>query len=176
MVSFIPSDDSLMSLTSAATLMLRTQPGIVEAVNQGILGEGPNPTDGPWVFQGTLPENKPFRNPVNTSMCAIVISSWSTWGYSDYHTNNFPLLQVSIYADPTRATGSKSVAKHDAQTKALKLYSLTDPIFHDVANLNREWSGVPIISSRRFSGPNIGDVPGNDGLVILNTRYAVTTY
>lgn len=169
-------NNPLLNLTSAATMMLRTSPKIIKAVDDGILGEGPNATDGPWVFQGTLRDNKPFKSPLNTSMCAIVVSSWQSWGYSDYHTANYPLLQVSIYADPTRSRGTTDVEKYDAQTKALKLYSIVDSIFNDVANNNHDWLGVHVISSVRFSGPNMGDVPDNPDLVLLNVRYSVTVF
>lgn len=168
--------DVYPSLTSAAVMLVRSMPEIVNAVDDGLLGEGPGPKDGPWVFQGTLGNNEPFQNPVNTSMCAIVISAWNVWNYSDFHSNNFPLLQVSIYADPTRATGTSDISKYDAHTKALKLYNIIDPVFHDVANRQHDWFGVPIFSSTRYSGPSIGDVPDNGGMVILTVRYSVSTY
>lgn len=172
------TDRSLIDLTSAATLMTKNAPAVVELTEKGILGSGPEPTTGPWVFMGTN-ENKPFKDPLNTSMCAVVFNSWArAWRVGERNTFEFPTLQLTIYADSTRALSTGQIAKHDAQTKALQVFKAIDPLLNDKSGRPLTWFGTPLLASDRREGPDIGPIPGetNEGLYILTARYAVATY
>lgn len=166
-------------LAKAATLMIKNMPAIQEATKgpNALIGSGPEVSTGPWVFTGTN-DNKPFKDPLNTSRCAIAISAWHSWTTSYLNTTRYPILQVSIYADSTRADSVGKVAKFDAQEKAGQVFNIIDPVLNDKSHKILNWNGVPIIDSYLNRGPDIGPVPGdtNEGLYILTAYYNVQTY
>lgn len=170
------ANDSIIKLTPAVTMMVKNMPSIIAATqgDKAILGAGPEATTGPWVFAGTN-DNRPFKDPLNTSKCAIVFNSWRSWTTSYMNTTRYPILQMSIFADSTRAEGTSTVSRYDAQEKALKLFNLVDPVLNDKTHKILEWNGVPIINSYLDRGPDIGPIPGetNKGLYILTAYYNV---
>lgn len=177
-MSLSMEDGPLTGLTSSITVMLKNNPGLVKLANDNVLGESAD--SGLWIFQGTN-DGKPFIDPLNTSLCAVVVSTWGGWTFSEFHTNNFPELTIAIYADPTRQLdGSTDVAKYDAQSKAFRIYHVIDKIFNDKARANFalfESFDIPIITTERNAGyPQIGPVPDNKGLQVLTAKYAVTSY
>lgn len=170
---------SIVDLTHAVTMMVKELPEIQAATfgEDALIGSGPELTTGPWVFAGTN-DNRPFKDPLNTSRCAIVFNSWRSWATSYRNTTRYPILQMSIFADSTRAENTTDVAKYDAQVKALKVFNMIDPILNDKSHKILEWGGVPIIDSYLDRGPDIGPIPGdtNEGLYILTAYYNVQIF
>jgi len=156
-------------LTPSATMMLKNLPSMVALADAGILGSD---STGIYIFQGT-DNNKPFRNIEGTGMCSIVVSAWQDGGQrSPFSSAKFCTLQLLVFADESRGINN-SVANHDAQSKALKIYNAFDPIFHDNRNLSKNWWGLEIQDSRWAGGPNIYPVEEEDGMYVLQATYTV---
>lgn len=159
-------------LTPSAAMMLKNLPAMVQLADAGVLGYDQT---GIFVFQGTN-NNKPFRNVEGTGMCSVVVSSWQDAGNRSRFSSAHPMiLEVLVFSDESRGI-SNSVVAHDSQSKAYKVYSIFDPIFHDNKNISKNWWGLEILESSYNSGPNLYPVDGEDGLYVLQATYRVVVY
>lgn len=163
---------SLELLTMSATLMLKNNTDLIELANEGFLGK--DGTGELQVFSGT-DNNKPFMNIEGTGTCNMVVSAWAGDGPgSRYSSAQFMTLQILVFADESRGVDN-SVTSHDAQTKALRIYSVFDKIFNDNKNVSKVWWGLEILESTR-SGMGIYPVENEDGLYVLQATYSVSLY
>lgn len=163
---------SVELLTPSATMVLKNMPEMAQLADAGILGSD---STGIYIFQGTN-NNKPFRNIEGTGMCSVVVSSWQDAGPgSRFNSVQSMTLQILVFVDESRGIDN-SIANHDAQSKAFKVYNVFNGIFHDNKNLSKEWWGLRILDSVRSGGPNIYPVEGEDALYVLQATYAVNIY
>lgn len=165
----VTSPSAIELLTPSATMMLKNLPEMAALADAGVLGLD---NTGLFIFQGT-DNNKPFRNVEGTGMCSVVVSSWQDGGpRSRFSSAHFMTLQILVFVDESRGINN-SVANHDAQSKAFKVYNVFDPIFHDNRNISKEWWGLRILETESSGGPNIYPVEGEDGIYVLQATYRV---
>jgi hypothetical protein len=163
--------------TAAYDLLHGHQP-FQTLVTEGIIGVGmgEGAPSQPWLFQGLDSEGRPRMDPEGTGKAVIVLQSWDSWsGGNNHNTAQFPVLQVLIYADSTRASDGSPVLQ-DAKDRAKTVYEVTDSLFHDAANRRHQWPGLYVVSSVRGGGPSMRTVPGTqDYTVRLETTYNLVT-
>lgn len=116
-----------------------------------------------WVFSDSGNDLSPSRSIAATGKAAVVVSSRSAWGSNNHNTARFPVLQILIYADPTRVPNSPSRAAEDADLKAKAIAKVVRKTFHDAANEDHNWPlGVQVISSVAAGDLELTDIPNSD--------------
>lgn len=168
------SDLTLARLAPSVVLMLKQDASMINAGEAGVLGFD---QDGLWIFQGDDDEDnkRPYRDPSGMGLCSIVINTDTAWSSgSTFNTTQFPELQILIWSDASR-NADGLIAKHDQRGKAYFLYQRLDEIFHDVANRQHDWLGVPVFSCLRGNGPTVMKVPDTNGTVRLEVTYEIKT-
>lgn len=116
-----------------------------------------------WVFSDSGNNLAPSRDPLGTGKVAVVLSSRTSWSSNMHNTARFPVLQVLVYADPTRQAGSVSRAAEDADLKAKAVARVVRKTFHDAANKDHIWPyALEVVSSVADGDVELTDIPGSD--------------
>ena len=155
---------------------------------------GRDQSAGPWIA-----DQKPFFLIENSQAVGIVINEADEWDAPNtYNSQNFPRLQVGIWADASRNRDG-SVARRDADDKIAAVQKLIEVHFHtkntDVppgapawwgpAGMPRMWgtaaqiqarTGVPILGSERLVGTLTSDIADVEGGRMRRLRYGINTY
>lgn len=161
-------DLAIASLVPSMVLFFKQYPPMLELGKEGVLGFDEH---GLWIFQGDAGE-RPFRDPQGTGTSAIVMSADETWASNPHNTAQFPVLQVLIYSDATRAADNTPV-RLDQRTKAWNIYEPINRILHDAANEHHDFFGTPVVSLQTHTSPSVMAVPDTSGMVRLMVRYEV---
>ena len=184
-------------LTVAARNLAAIIPGVQDMVTAGTIGSDSVWTDG-WIFS-----DKPYANIEKKSHTAlIVISPGGSWKAPNSHnTARFPLMNIDIWASPTRGSDLSPI-RPDADTLIEDVLDVLFPYFHtvnsDVPGISsdpelpylgkpgfpRVWgteeeissrSGVVIVSSQLLAEPTFADVEDGNGARFARFSFGVQT-
>lgn len=144
-----------------------------------------------WIFA-----DKPFVKIENSQRVLIVITQGDPWAPPNPHnTQTFPLLNVDVWADPTR-NADKSVKEYDADDKIEAVVKHLNKHFHTVnvgvpydapaylgtRGMPRIWgtaeqiaekTGVVVTGSQRLDGPSLSDMRESEGTRMGRMQYGV---
>jgi hypothetical protein len=169
------SDSNL--LLPAAYRYVMAQASVQALITDGTIGKdtvGGAYASG-WVFSGSN-DGIPPRNVEGSEQCAILFMSYSHWSSAvRHHSGQFPILTVSIFADPDRDDNDSPIAKN-AESKAKRVWDVIDPLFHDPRNVVHWFDTLPVISTVQGSPLSILDIPDGDGAVRGTARYNLHLY
>ncbi len=143
-------------------------------LTEGVVGrDDPGETwEAGWVFAGDS-TGEPYRDLENTGQCAVVITSYDQWSpATQMHSNEFPRLNLLIYADPGRDSMGNPLA-HDAENKVKDVFGRLNSLFHDPGNRIHLFDDLYVVSTLQGGALSIGPVPNGDGLVQGRVSYDV---
>jgi hypothetical protein len=177
----------MSALSLAAVRLLLQDPDVLALV-------GTDRDLGPWIA-----DQKPFFIIENSQTVGIVINEADEWDAPNtYNSQQFPRLQVDIWADSSRNRDG-SVAKRDADDKIARVQAAIEVHFH-TKNLDvppgapawwgpvgqmRMWgsaqqiqqrTGVPILGSSRQVGTLTSDIADVEAGRMRRLRYGLNTF
>ena len=110
-----------------------------------------------------------------SSSTACVINNDGGWtGPNQHNTLRFPRLLVEILADPMRDSGFNNTDSGEVRRRATAAFTAIDAHLHRPQGGTMLWGQLRVVESVRLTEPMIYRVPDGDGLVRLQTYYAVT--
>lgn len=178
----------MSALSLAATRLLLQDDAVL-----ALVGNSDDDGLGPWIADQT-----PFFLIENSQRVGVVINEADEWDAPNPHNSQqFPRLQVDIWADPTR-NWDNSVARYDADDKIDAVQRLIEVHFHtknlDVPSDAPEWwgavgyprvwgnaeqiahrSGITIFGSERQVGTLTSPIADVEGGRMRRLRYGVNT-
>lgn len=128
-----------------------------------------------WIFFGVGDALAPQRSPANLGTSSVSMGMRSTWT-SPNLTNSlrFRQLAFNIYSDPSRTPGSNGlITVRDQEDRCNRVGAAIISEFNDLGNQNQWWGDIYIVSCLLYSDLQIRDVPGEDGLVQGDIRFAL---
>lgn len=133
-----------------------------------VLGTYPATTT-PYLFQHQL-----WAELEGSGSTAAVIGHGGGWGSpNDYNTMRFPRLSLELLADPGRDSGKNGIEPGEVYRRINAAYEVLDAHLHRPAPATVWWGTVRTIACTRLAEPIIYTVPDGDGLLRLQTFYAV---
>lgn len=164
-----------LDLVTAAHTRLSEFAAFQELVEAGLIGTDADAAaplaekvSKAWLFQGLDDEGRPFRDPEGSGTSVIVLSERREWaGPNPHNTAYFPALQMLVYTDSARGTEGEILTR-DADRKCKHIFRRLDRCFHLPSNQpeDRSWPGMPVYSSLRGAGFELGDVPGTNAATV----------
>lgn len=134
------------------------------------LGHDPGLPSQPWLFQYRL-----WTMMEGTQSTAAVISHDGGWAGPNLHnTLRFPRLTLSIWADPIRDDGGSGTDPGEVQRRLYQVFTVIDAHLHRPQGETQMWGSIRTVSCARLTEPTVLAVGEGDGLVRLQTYYAVT--
>jgi hypothetical protein len=111
-----------------------------------------------------------------TGKACVVLSQRGGWATANRHnTEQFPVLQVEVYSDPTRDANRNPSDDYTPEERAYEVYRAIDAVLHRPDGFDEDWGDamgtLRITGSLRAGEPDITDVPEGDGLIRLLVRY-----
>jgi hypothetical protein len=141
------------------TLFVRRQLAATPAITS-LLGTG-GAWPGPWLWRW-----QPRVSVEGTGKRAVVISRPRPWAVpSRFHTTSFDLVQVDVFADPTRDANGKPL-KEDAEERALAVCDEVRKVMHVPRGAEIEWGDgtgkTRIVSSVAGQDPEVARLDDSD--------------
>lgn len=154
-------------IVSGGVKFLLAQPECVAAVSTYIIGG----RQVPGIF-GYRPWNDTIEG---TSTTCAVLSSEGGWAGANLHnTLRFPRLTLNIWADPQRDGGHNVTSQPEVMRRSFNVFRVFDRFLHRTGGDAVMFGTLRVVSSTRLTEPSVLTVPDGDGLVRLQTSYAVT--
>lgn len=111
----------------------------------------------------------------STSSTACVVESDGGWAAANMHnTLRFPRLLISVWADPIRDFSSNSIDPGEVIRRAMNAFWTLDAHLHRAQGGEQMWGTLRTVDCVRLTEPVIYAVPDGDGLVRVQSYYAVT--
>lgn len=124
-----------------------------------------------WIFEERLYISTKALE--GSGKCAIVVQQDDGWtSPNEYSTAEFPLVDIYIFADPSRDF-MKNIVFDDTAQKIQDIRQALDKYMHLTTGETVMWGSVRVIASNRLNHQKITDVPEGDGLRSGMVSYAV---
>jgi hypothetical protein len=157
------TDDDIVS---GAAKFLLAQPETVAAVSSYSIGGQSTP----GIFQ-----YRTWTTIEGTSSTCVVLTNEGGWAGANLHnTLHFPRLTCTIWADPIRDAGGNVTDFGEVNRRAFAAYQVFDKYLHRTGGDEVYFGQLRVISSIRLTEPTISAVSDGDGLLRLQTSYAIT--
>lgn len=135
---------------------------------KAVLGTEPGTTT-PYLFQNTL--QAPIEG---SSTTAAVISRAGGWTVPNEHnTMRFPRLSLEIWADPQRDDGGNENEPGEVYRRAEAAFLAIDKRLHRPHTEVQMWGTLRTLGCSRLTEPIVYPVPDGNGMLRLQTFYAV---
>jgi hypothetical protein len=109
------------------------------------------------------------------SVCAVLNQRGAWASPNPHNTEQFPVLQIEVFSDPTRDANLNPEDDYTPEEKANEAFQAIDRVLHRPDGFDENWGDgmgvVRVTGSLRSGEPDISDVPEGDGLVRLLVRY-----
>jgi len=134
-----------------------------------VLGFYPD-TDTPYLFQHTL-----WVRVEGSGATAAVIGRGGSWaGANVYNTMQYPRLTLELYVDPMRDDAHNVVDPGESYRRIEAAWQAFDRRLHRAGDGDQRWGTVRTLACVRLAEPTVYPVPGGDGMLRMQTFYAVT--
>lgn len=158
-------DLSKDDVVTGALAWLRAKPDVVDAVDMFNIGGTIGP--GIWGYRA-------WTRMEGTGKTAVVIAHDGGWAAPNTHnTLRFPRLVVTVWADPKRDATKNDIDPY-VQKRADACFQVLDKHLHRTGGPSIFWGTLRVVTCVRLTEPNMYPVPDGDGLIRLQTFYAVT--
>ena len=130
---------------------------------------GTDTDETPWLYQYRL-----WAPVEGTGSTAAVLSCDGGWtGPNLHNTMRFPRLLLSVWADPMRDASGNVTDYGEVNRRVSHAYEAIDKHLHRAGGEAQMWASVRTVSCSRLTEPFVYAVPDGDGLLRLQTYYAV---
>jgi hypothetical protein len=130
---------------------------------------GSTADDVPWLFQHRL-----YVAVEGSSSTAAVIAYGGGWaGGNEHNTLRFPRLSLELWVDPRRDDDRNSIEPGEVYRRMNVAFTAFDRVLHRPQGGEQWWGTVRTISCIRSAEPIPYEVPDGDGLLRLQTFYAI---
>jgi hypothetical protein len=137
---------------------------------------GSNDTWDHFVFRGNEEDALPVIL-TSSGSSGVLLTHGGYWGAQNHHnTMKFPLLMVGMFADTTRDDNAipTNLTSQTGKDRALRMFEIINPIFHDPTNTIHRFGTIPIVSTFESQPPMVDQVPESDGLYRVLAVYELT--
>lgn len=156
-------------IVTGASRFLRDQPEVLDAVDTFTITTPSGSTISPGIWPYRL-----WTRMEGSQKTSIVVARDGGWATPNVHnTLRFPRLVLNVWADPLRDSQNNNVDPR-VQSRAYAAFEIADKYLHMTAGPERWFGDIRVVSCVRLTEPIIYDVQDGDGLVRLQSFYAIT--